>query len=102
MSVTCGSAAAAPTRHEPAPPVNLGEVPVAPLQEIARRHGTPTYAYDLRRIRGQVDRLRDALPRQVELFYSLEANPSLGLCGFLADCGLGADVASAAELITAR
>jgi diaminopimelate decarboxylase len=72
------------------------------LREVVRRHGTPTYAYDVQTIRAQVDRLREALPRQVELFYSLKANPSLGLCGFLADCGLGADVASAAELITAR
>jgi diaminopimelate decarboxylase len=56
----------------------------------------------LQRIRTQVDRLRESLPRQVELFYSFKANPSLGLCGFLADCGVGADVASAAELVTAR
>jgi diaminopimelate decarboxylase len=48
-----------------------------------------------------VDRLRESLPRRVELFYSFKANPSLGLCGFLADCGLGADVASGAELVTA-
>jgi diaminopimelate decarboxylase len=33
--------------------------------------------------------------------YSLKANASLGLCGFLADSGLGADVASAGELLTA-
>jgi diaminopimelate decarboxylase len=37
----------------------------------------------------------------VELFYSLKANAALGLCGFLADCGLGADVASAGEMLTA-
>jgi diaminopimelate decarboxylase len=80
----------------------MAEVPVATLRKIVRRHGTPTYAYDLQRIRTQVDRLRESLPRQVELFYSFKANPSLGVCGFLADCGLGADVASAAELVTAR
>jgi aldehyde dehydrogenase (NAD+) len=78
------------------------EAPVATLREIVRQHGTPTYAYDLQRIRTQVGRLRESLPRQVELFYSFKANPSLGLCGFLADCGVGADVASAAELVTAR
>jgi diaminopimelate decarboxylase len=82
--------------------VNTAGAPVATLREIARQHGTPTYAYDLQRIRMQVDRLRESLPRQVELFYSFKANASLGLCGFLADCGLGADVASAAELVTAR
>jgi diaminopimelate decarboxylase len=80
----------------------MAAAPIATLREIVRQHGTPTYAYDLQRIGAQVDRLRESLPRQVEFFYSLKANPSLALCGFLADCGLGADVASAAELVTAR
>jgi diaminopimelate decarboxylase len=37
----------------------------------------------------------------VGLFYSFKANPSLGLCGVMAGAGLGADVVSAGELITA-
>ena len=41
------------------------------------------------------------LPAAVEVLYSLKANSSLGLCGVLADCGLGADVASAGEIATA-
>jgi diaminopimelate decarboxylase len=72
------------------------------LREVIRRVGTPAYAYDLARIRTQVGRLKKHLPPAVHLFYSLKANPSLGLCGFLAECGLGADVASAGELVTAR
>ena len=72
------------------------------LREIIRRFGTPTYAYDLARIRAQVRRLRDHLPAAVEIFYSLKANAALGLCGFVADCGLGADVASAGEILIAR
>lgn len=71
------------------------------LREIVRRYGTPTYAYDLGTIRAQVARLRDRLPPAVEIFYSLKANGSLGLCGVLADSGLGVDVASAGELLTA-
>jgi diaminopimelate decarboxylase len=102
MSEMCSGAAVAPRPQEPGPPVHTAEVPVATLRAVVGQHGTPTYAYDLQRIRAQVDRLREFLPRQVELFYSFKANPSLGLCGFLADCGLGADVASAAELVTAR
>ena len=78
------------------------EAPREALREVVRRVGTPAYAYDLGRIRAQVGRLRDHLPSAVRLFFSLKANPSLGLCGFLADCGLGADVASAGELATAR
>jgi diaminopimelate decarboxylase len=72
------------------------------LREIIRRYGTPTYAYDLERIRAQVGQLRDHLPQAVRVFYSLKANASLGLAGFLADSGLGVDVASAGELLTAQ
>jgi diaminopimelate decarboxylase len=88
-------------------PVPCGEfhssihAPVEALREVARRYGTPTYAYDLGQIRSQIGRLREMLPASVEVFYSLKANPSLGLCGFIAGFGLGADVASSGELVTA-
>jgi aldehyde dehydrogenase (NAD+) len=78
------------------------EAPLAVLGEIVRLHGTPTYVYNLNQIRAQLARLRAHLPSAVQIFYSLKANPALGLCGFLADCGVGADVASAGELVTAR
>ncbi len=71
------------------------------LLEIARRYGTPTYAFDLGRLRAQVRKLRTHLPAAVEILYSLKANASLGICEILADCGIGADVASAGELATA-
>jgi len=86
----------------PCLPVSPFEAPVETLREVVRRYGTPTYAYDIGRIRVQVARLRAHLPPAVEILYSLKANASLGLCGVLADCGLGADVASAGELLTAR
>src|SRR5437870_8475648 len=78
------------------PPVTL-----SPLREIARRYGTPTYAYDIGRVRAKAARLRDVLPPSVEILYSLKANASLGLCGVLASEGLGADVASPGELLIA-
>ena len=83
------------------PPASPAEAPVQMLLEIVRRYGTPTYAYDLECIRSQVAKLRGDLPPAVEILYSLKANASLGLCGFIAGCGLGADVASAGELLTA-
>src|SRR5437867_12830840 len=73
-------------------------VPWSLLREIVRRYGTPTYAYDIGRVRAQATRLRDVLPPSVEILYSLKANASLGLFGVLAGEGLGADVASAGEL----
>ena len=71
------------------------------LLEITGRYGTPTYAYDVRRLRGQVEKLIRELPDAVEILYSLKANASLGICDVFADCGIGADVASAGELATA-
>jgi diaminopimelate decarboxylase len=71
------------------------------LVEIVRRYGTPTYAFDVRRAREQVGKLRRHLPASVEILYSLKANASLGICDVFAQCGLGADVASAGELATA-
>lgn len=86
----------------PCLPVSLSPGLLDALREIVRRYGTPTYAYDIARIRAQAAKLRAHFPAAVEILYSLKANASLGLCGVLADCGLGADVASAGELLTAR
>lgn len=69
--------------------------------ELAARFGTPLYVYDLDVVSGQVDALRAALPPVVELAYAVKANPSLGVVAHLAELGLGADVASAGELVTA-
>ncbi|MCI0455740.1 MAG: hypothetical protein L0Z62_02005 [Gemmataceae bacterium] len=98
MALSCTSAVIPSDSRTGSAPV---EAPVETLREVVRLYGTPTYAYDLGRIRAQVARLHDNLPRAVQFFYSLKANAALGLCGFLADCGLGADVASAGELLTA-
>ncbi len=97
----CTTASCQPAVPSARQPITV-EIPREVLREVVRQYGTPTYAYDLQRIRTQVRRLRDELPAAVEFFYSFKANPALGLCGFLADCGLGADVASAAEIVTAR
>ena len=99
--LSCGEAAVGdpPRVGHAAPQV---QAPIGTLREIVRRYGTPTYAYDLSRIAAQVDKLRTHLPPSVEILYSLKANPSLGLCGVLAQHGYGADVASAGEILTAR
>jgi len=83
------------------PVVATAEVPLQGLQQIAQLYGTPTYAYDIDRLRRQVVGLHTRLPEGVDVLYSLKANPSLGLCGLFADWGLGADVASEGELLIA-
>src|SRR5262245_6559784 len=79
----------------------MRNIPLNTLIEIVHLYGTPTYAYDLRCLNRQVEKLKTYLPNEVGLLYSLKANPSLGLCSFFASRGLGADVASAGELVTA-
>jgi diaminopimelate decarboxylase len=102
MAHSCADVRDAPCGQPEAECGRLAEAPVETLLDIARRYGTPTYAYDLGRIRAQIAKLRANLPSAVEIIYSLKANPALGLCNFIAGCGLGADVASAGEVITAK
>jgi diaminopimelate decarboxylase len=83
---------------------NQIEVPdrtVNTLLEIVRQCGTPTYAFDMQRMRSQVEKLQSRLPAEVGLLYSLKANASLGICDLFRECGIGADVASAGEMATA-
>lgn len=99
MSITCAVRAEIPAQFDAMEsPISA---PVDVLREVVRRYGTPTYAYDLDEIRARIARLKADLPPTVEILYSLKANPSLGLCSLIASEGLGADVASAGELVTA-
>ncbi len=72
------------------------------VSELADRFGTPFYVYSGDVILRQVRRLRDALGADTSLFYSLKANPSLGICQLMAEHGLGAEVASIGELLLAQ
>jgi diaminopimelate decarboxylase len=101
MALSCTSEAASPNAQVIQDASHAVEAPVEILRAIVRRYGTPTYAYDISRLRAQVAKLRTHFPPAVEILYSLKANAALGLCGVLAECGLGADVASAGEMAIA-
>lgn len=66
--------------------------------DLAARHGTPFYAYDLDVVGHQVEALRRRLPAAFDLAYAVKANPSAAVVRHLARLGLGADVASGGEL----
>lgn len=70
------------------------------FRRIAERFGTPTYVYDLERVRAQVAALRQAAP-SAQFFYAVKANPCGAVLGCLADLGLGAEVISLGELARA-
>lgn len=70
--------------------------------ELANRFGTPLYVYDAEILAAQLHGLRSHLDDVVEIFYSLKANPNVAVCQVLHQLGVGAEVSSLAELVTAR
>jgi len=70
-----------------------------PLTRLAQRVGsTPFYAYDRRLLTERVRHLRTHLPAQIELHYSIKANPMPALVQHLASLVDGLDVASGGEM----
>ncbi|WP_245812423.1 type III PLP-dependent enzyme [Actinophytocola xinjiangensis] len=69
--------------------------------DLAAEFGTPLFAYDATSLTGALTELRTALPPALEVFYSLKANPNLGVVATLAGAGARAEVSSLVELRTA-
>lgn len=82
-------------------PAVASSTPSAVLLRAAQTYGTPLYLYDVGVLS---DRIATTLSffADIEIFYSLKANPSLAVCSRVASLGLGADVASAGELAVAE
>jgi len=68
------------------------------IRSLAKRFGTPLYAYDFDALDRRARTLRAALAPRFDLFYAVKANPSLAILKLFAARGLGADVASRGEL----
>src|ERR671916_2640892 len=74
-----------------------------PVSRIAEEHGTPFYLYHGEMIAERVRRVREALGGDVEVTYSVKANPNLAVCQLIAREQLpGAEVASSGELVVVR
>lgn len=72
------------------------------LSALAERVGTPLYVYRSAVALEQVEALRAALGAETELYFSIKANPSVGLCQVFARAGVGAELASIGELRVAQ
>jgi diaminopimelate decarboxylase len=72
------------------------------LTQLAQQVGTtPFYAYDKSLLSDRVQHLRKYLPREINLHYSIKANPMAALVQHMAALVDGFDVASGGELQTA-
>ncbi len=79
-------------------PAPLGVQGLA-LGDLARRHGTPLYVYDLDAIAARVAALRAGLPRAgCRLFYACKANSNPKILARLARLGVGVEAASPGEV----
>ncbi len=82
-----------------APVLRVGGVSA---QALARRFGTPLYAYSAEEVRARLDALRGAFTRRTPLIcYALKANSNRAVCRVLARGGAGADIVSGGELVRA-
>ncbi|WP_255950596.1 type III PLP-dependent enzyme [Streptomyces odontomachi] len=70
-------------------------------RDLAEQFGTPLYVYEAEVLEETYRALRRALPEQVDVCYSLKANPNVSVCAFLHALGAGAEVSSYVELRTA-
>jgi diaminopimelate decarboxylase len=68
---------------------------------VAEQYGTPLYLYDGDKIKSQYQLLKSCLPANFNIFYSVKANPLLGICRLFQTMGSGIEIASSGELHTA-
>jgi diaminopimelate decarboxylase len=70
-----------------------------PLDEIARRFGTPCFVYSAAAIEGAYREFAQALRgRDAQVCYSVKANSNLAILALLARLGAGFDIVSGGEL----
>lgn len=71
------------------------------IKALAEQYGTPFYFYDKAVMTENYHNLKNSIFPGAELFYSMKANPALGVCQVFCGLGSGIEVASAGELYTA-
>jgi diaminopimelate decarboxylase len=74
--------------------LSIGGVPAS---HVAGQYGTPLFVYDRSVIDKKWDLLRNALPVEFSIFYSVKANPSRAILKCLLAKGTGLEIASGGE-----
>ena len=70
----------------------------APVSAIAARYGTPLFVYDRSVLDQKLACLRNALPSEFAISYSVKANPNPAIVKYFVDQGCGLEIASRGEL----
>jgi len=79
----------------------FGETQPNTFRDAIARFGDSLYLYDIAWLRGHLGRLRALLPREVEIIYSVKANPNPHLIRHIAPHVQGVEVSSEGELAQA-
>ncbi|CCL50727.1 Orn/DAP/Arg decarboxylase 2 [Clostridioides difficile] len=72
------------------------------LINIAKKYNTPFYLYDGDGVIDRYQFIKENLPGNFEIFFSVKANPNIGVCQILNSEGCGIEVASGGELLLAE
>ncbi len=72
----------------------VGEYPISAL---AAMYGTPLFVHHRAALDRKWERLRSALPQEFQIYYSVKANPVLGLLRHYLQKGSGLEIASGGE-----
>lgn len=73
-------------------------LPQEVYQQLADKYGTPLYVYDKAVIEQRITDLKRCLHPQVQLFYSMKANPNPSIVRAIYACGVYAEICSPLEL----
>lgn len=76
----------------------IGDIPVS---RIVAEFGTPLFIYDQGILHRKFTLLRDALPPEFHIYYSVKANPNQDILRTFLGLGCGLEIASAGEFVQA-
>jgi len=71
------------------------------IRSLSARYGTPCFVYDRRTLDRKWALLRDALPPEFAIAYSVKANPNRAFLQYFLAKGCGLEIASAGEFLQA-
>jgi diaminopimelate decarboxylase len=85
-------------------PSSAGELLIGDISisELADRYGTPLFIYDRGILEEKWKLLRDALPHEFSICYSVKANPNQAILRYFLAKGAGLEIASGGEFHQAR